>query len=275
MTRFLLTSALIACNAFAQFEVAAIRPTPSGATQQFCGPPFGSQPSTTQYVLLSCTVRALVGRAWDLRKFEFPVPANPAWISSARYDITAKSAAPVNPMQHERMLRSLLEDRFRLKWHREKRDQPIYFLTMAKSGLKLKPTVPDTCVPWDRKAPPPFPMPGKPPTCDYILHPQTPDGLGMGMEGIGVPMSSLASQLTDLLGRPVIDNTGFSGIFDIHLTFARDSSLAYGSLPDEPGQAHGEPNIFTAIRSIGLNIVSGKGPVDVFIIDSVQRPSEN
>ena len=91
-------------------------------------------------------------------------------------------------------------------------------------------------------------------------------------------MSSLASHLAALLGRPVVDNTGFTSIFDIHLKFARDSSLAFGGRPDEPGQSadpSGRPNIFTAIRSLGINITPGKGPVDVFIVDSVQRPLEN
>ena len=275
-------AAILACGTlFAQtahFDVAVIKPTPPGTVQQYCGPPFGAQPAPLQYVLLSCTVRELVGRSWSLRKFEFSVPADPAWISAAHYDITAKSAAPVNPMQHDKMLQPLLEDRFKLKWHREKREQPVYFLTAAKGGVKLSATTAGTCIPWDRKAPPPLPAPGKPPTCDYVMMPQTPDRLGLGIEGIGVPMSSLASHLTDLLGRPVIDNTGFTGIFDLHLKFARDSSLAFGGLPDQPGQqaeTAGWPNIFTAIRKLGLNIVAGKGPVDVFVIDSAQRPSEN
>jgi uncharacterized protein (TIGR03435 family) len=261
-----------------KFDVAVIKPTAPDGAQHSCGPPFGAQPGPLQYVLLDCTVRELVGRSWSLRKFEFFVAAEPAWISSAHYDITAKSAAPVNPMQHDKMLQPLLEERFHLKWHREKRQLPVYFLTAAKGGVKLTATAAGSCIPWDRKSPPPFPMPGKPPTCDYILMPGTPDRLGLGMEGTGVPMSSFASHLTDLLGRPVIDNTGFAGIFDIHIKFARDSSLAFGGVPDQPGQAaetSGLPNIFTAIRALGLNIVAGKGPVDVFVIDSVQRPSEN
>jgi len=261
-----------------KFDVASIKPTAPGGVQQYCGPPMGAQPGPLQYVLVDCTVRDLVSRSWSLRKFEFVVPADPAWISTAHYDINAKSAASVNPMLHDKMLQPLLESRFRLKWHREKRELPVYFLTAAKGGVKLSPTRAGTCIPWDRKAPPPGPAPGKPPTCDYILFPGTPDRLGLGMEGIGVPMSSLAAHLTDLLGRPVIDNTGFTGIFDIHLKFARDSSLAFDGLPEQPGQTAetaGWPSIFTAIRSLGLSIAAGKGPVDVFVIDSVQRPSEN
>lgn len=100
----------------------------------------------------------------------------------------------------------------------------------------------------------------------------------MGIEGIGVRISSLASRLSSLLGRPVIDNTGLNAIYDIHLKFARDSSLAFGGRPEIAGQSpdpNGLPNIFTAIRSLGLNIATGKGPVEVFIVDSVQKPTEN
>ena len=85
--------------------------------------------------------------------------------------------------------------------------------------------------------------------------------------------------LAILLGRPVIDNTRFAGTVDVHLKFARDSSLALGSpRPGEPppsGDPSALPNVFTAIRSLGLNIESGKGPIEVFVIDSAQKPSEN
>lgn len=271
-----------------RFEVASIKPsapggtpsgTPRGVIFQGCVPPFGSTPSRLQYILYNCTVRDLVRRAWSLsRPFEFSFPSDPAWASSVRYDIAAKSAAPVNPIDHGLMLQSLLEDRFKLKWHREKKELPVYYLSLSKGGLKLPATAPGSCTPWDKKSPPPPPYPDKPPTCDYILMPQSPDGLGLGMDGTGVPISSLASRLTDLLGRLVVDKTGFTGTFNLHIKFARDSSLALGGIPEQGGQASdpaGLPNIFSVIRKIGLTIESGKGPVDVFVMDSVQRPSEN
>jgi len=267
------------CAQSARFEVASIKPGAPGG--QGCG--INRAVSTLQLTHLQlattdCSLRNLITDAFALMPWELDLTNAPAWVSSEHYDILAKSAKPTSVRGLMTMLGPLLEDRFRLKWHREKKQLPVYYLTVAKAGVKLTPTKSGTCVPFDHNSPPLPPIPGNPTSCDYILFPGTPDGLGMGIEGTGVPMSSLASRLSSLLGRPVVDTTDFTGIFDIHLKFARDSSLAFGGRPDEPGQSadpSGLPNIFTAIRSLGLNITAGKGPVDVFVIDSVQRPTEN
>ncbi len=272
-----------------RFEVASIKPSAPGGSPhgqpagmaggERCTPLFGAPSSSLQYSLFNCTVRELVGRAWNLQAFEFSVPADPAWLSSARYDITAKAAVSANALQHAQMLQPLPEDRFRLKWHREKREEPVYYLTIAKRGAKLTPTKPGSCTPWDHKGPPPPPYPDKPPTCDYVLFPRIPDSPGIGMEGIGVSMTSFAEHLTGMFGRPVIDRTGIATLFDVHIKFTRESAGAFANRSDAPvaiaPEPSGLPSIFTAIRSLGLNIEAGKGPVDVFVIDSAQRPSAN
>jgi uncharacterized protein (TIGR03435 family) len=81
-----------------------------------------------------CTVRDLVMRAWNVRGYELRLPGNQPWISSARFDVTAKSASPVSPIELGQMLGPLLEDRFRLKWHREKQEAPVYFLESGSRG---------------------------------------------------------------------------------------------------------------------------------------------
>lgn len=95
-------------------------------------------------------------------------------------------------------------------------------------------------------------------------------------------MATLVSRLTDVLRRPVIDKTGFAGTFDLDLKFAVDESLA--GLPsrssmgisDEPADPSGLPSIFTALREqLGLKIESTKGPVEVIVIDHIERPSAN
>jgi len=272
-------AALLACLALylsaaetgAKFEVASIRPSAPGRT--FCG---NTTSSSLQLTMQGCTVKDFVGIAWDVRSFALFLPPDQPWISSVRFDITAKSGGPVNPADQWHMLGPVLEDRFRLKWHREKRDLPVYYASVAKGGLKLPATKAGTCTAWDKKGPPPPPDPRNLPTCDYILFPGTQDGRGLGMDGTGVPMESLVAHLVTLLGRPVIDKTGFSGIFDVHLRFERDSSLALATRADVSGEApSGLPSVFTAVRAAGLNIEAGKGPVDVFVVDSVQKPSEN
>ena len=271
-------AAILACGTLcaqtAHFEVASIKPSAPGSRGCILNSTF----SNLQIRPADCPVKTLITAAWSLAPWELDLTNAPAWVSSEHYDISAKSAKPTSARGLTTMLGPLLEDRFRLKWHRQKKQLPVYYLTVAKSGVKLTPTKPGTCTPYDHNSPPPPPIPGNPTSCDYILLPGTPDRLGMGIEGIGVPMSSLVSRLSGLLGRPVVDNTAFTAIFDIHLKFARDSSLAIGGRPDQPGESpdpNGLPNIFTAIRSLGLNITPGKGPVDVFVIDSVQKPTEN
>ena len=259
-----LFASLLACSGVyaqpAHFEVASIKPSAPGGRGCILNSTFSNQ----QIRPTDCPVKTLITAAWSLAPWELDLANTPAWISSDHYDISAKSAKPTSARGLTNMLGPLLEDRFRLKWHREKRQLPVYYLTAAKGGVKLAPTKPGTCIPFDHNSPPPPPNPANPTSCDYILFPGTPDRLGLGIEGIGVPMSSLASRLSGLLGRPVIDNTGFTSIFDIHLKFARDSSIVIGGGPEAVGQSaepSGLPNIFTAIRSLGLNITAGKGPV--------------
>ena len=90
--------------------------------------------------------------------------------------------------------------------------------------------------------------------------------------------SFVSPTLVNLLGRPVIDETGFTGTFDVHLKVARDSIPAMSGSPGGLAPANepsGLPDIFTAIRSLGINVEAGKALIDVFVIDSVRRPSEN
>jgi uncharacterized protein (TIGR03435 family) len=225
--------------------------------------------SRQQLRLVMCSVHDLVARAWSVRDYDLRLPAGQQWISKMRYDITAKAPGPASPIEQWRMLGPLLEERFHLKWHREKREAPVYFLQAAKGGIKLPPTKPGTCTAWpDHRYPPPPPDPRKPPTCDYPLMPGTPDRRGLSVVGTGVTMPSLVNQLTALLGRNVIDRTGFTGSFDLHVLFERQTAV-------DSATPSGYPSLFTAVRTLGLNLVAGKAPIDVLVVDSAQQPSEN
>jgi uncharacterized protein (TIGR03435 family) len=95
--------------------------------------------------------------------------------------------------------------------------------------------------------------------------PMGPGPNGRGMSGRNIPMSYLAFTLSRALDRNVIDKTGLDGFWDVTLDFARDQD------PNQDG-----PSIFTAVREqLGLRLVSGKGPVEHLVIESVERPTAN
>jgi uncharacterized protein (TIGR03435 family) len=255
-----------------RYEVASIKRSASDKNGFGCG--YKSSP--LQLTLEACPLDRLIVMAFGLGPHE--LQGGPAWISAESYTITAKSLRPANSIDQYGMLQPLLEDRFRLKWHWGKKESSVYFVTASDRGLKLSPTAPGSCVPFDEKSGPPPPQPGKLPSCGLSLFPQVQDGKGLGIDVTATTMQMFLGGLRIFVGRPLIDNTGFKNTFDVHIKFARDGSLAAGGLPDAPSDANepsGLPNIFTALRGLGLNIKSGKAPMDVFVVDNVQRPSDN
>ncbi|HVV43900.1 MAG TPA: TIGR03435 family protein [Bryobacteraceae bacterium] len=233
--------------------------------------------SPVQFSIHGCSVRGLISSAWGLRAWQMSLPKD-AWISSIPWDVNAKSSMPVHPGDHWRMMQAVLRDRFALKVHHETRQLPVYYLSVSKRGLKLSESKPGNgCRPFDHKSPPHPPAPGEAPYCDYLSMPETKDRAGLQIIGTELSISSLiAPGLTMLLGRPVIDRTGLTGRYDIHLSFSMDSIPAFAASPiARGGDPAGWPDLFTAIRETGLDIESGKGPVDVLVVDSVQQPSQN
>jgi uncharacterized protein (TIGR03435 family) len=159
------------------------------------------------------------------------------------------------------MLQSLLADRFGLALHRESREMPVYFLTAAKGGLKLA-SAEGSCVKPDPNMPP---AGRKLPFCGSVRSGPA------GMDAWKINIKTLASNLSGALGRSVIDKTIFQGTFDVHLEFARDQ---VGTHPPETDS--GAPSLFTAVQEqLGLKLESGKAPVEVLVIDHVEKPSEN
>jgi len=105
------------------------------------------------------------------------------------------------------------------------------------------------------------------------------DGL---LEGRRISMTQLASALSDLLGRPVFDKTGYAGAFDLHLEFTFEGIAGFNgggftapSLPAEAGNTDAKPTIFTAIQKMGLRLESRRGPAEILVIDQAERSSEN
>ena len=195
----------------------------------------------------------------------------PAWAKTARYDIHGKTTQPVGRRELWPMLVPVLEDRFRLRAHREEREMPVYTLTVERSGRLPEPKA--VCYDPDGPMPQAVTTPhGQRPllACGTTL--ALPGPVHGTIWGTKVRMPALASELTNLLRRHVVDNTGSDDTFDLELTFALDGSIPGVLIPETSGK----PNIFTAMREqLGLTLESGRAPVEVLVVDRIEPPSEN
>lgn len=197
------------------------------------------------------TVKSLILTSYRIP--ESQLIGGPDWIGTLRFDIEAKVADFVQargPEQQLSLIRSLLEDRFQLKVHREIREAPVFNLVVGKNGSKLKKAV-------DKDGTVSSGMRGGPDVAE--------------MTGTGNSIEDLIRRLAPQVGRPVIDKTNLKGQFDFKMTFnprplvSADSSKQFAA-----------PDIFTALEEqLGLKLESSKGPVEVLVIDSIQRPTEN
>ena len=193
------------------------------------------------------------------------------------------------------MLAAVLEDRFRLKSHRESRQMPVYDLSAQASGIRLPETVPGSCTPFDPNAAPPA-TPEEATkraedTCGGGVFLRLPEG-GVRVTVKGFTLAQLASRLQQYVDRPVVDHTGSSKLFDIGLSFdnralslnagdahpASDEVQRTGAAKEggaNTGEASGLPNVFAALKKVGLSLTSDRGGVEVMVIDHLERPSEN
>jgi uncharacterized protein (TIGR03435 family) len=231
-------------------------------------------------------VRPMITFAYELAQYQ--LVGGPSWLTTDAFDIVAKmegDPAPVapgtgttDPMRLA--LRSLLADRFKLKAHRETREMDIFALVMAKPGgapgPSLKPSTADCAAQAAaarRGGPPPGP-PGPPaagsPFCGIF---GGPGRLRFG----GLPASQLAQAFSGQAGRMVVDRTGLTGSWDFELTYAAEGRGGPGGGgPDVPAPDPNAPSFFTAIQEqLGLKLESTKGPVDVLVIDAIEKPVDD
>jgi uncharacterized protein (TIGR03435 family) len=251
------------------------------------------------------TVAQLIGVARRLNPFDDSLfRGGPAWARSDRYTIEASTNDPVangptgagdTPADKvlKSMLQALLEDRFHLRARRETEEIPMYALTVAKSGLKLKRTEAGACTEPDPAAPPHVPAPAEKPECHSISNgkngPNATNGWNspnMAFDYIGVSLSEFAAQIGANLDHRVIDKTGVTDLFSFYLEFARDENAPGPNLPDgapmfvppptAPTGVPPGPSVFAALeQQLGLKLEPIKGPREFIVIDHVERPSEN
>jgi uncharacterized protein (TIGR03435 family) len=240
-----------------QFEVASIKPNNSGSSSSR-----SSSDGTSGYFRgANVTVRSLIVSGYRL--FDLQVVGGPDWITTARFDIEAKVDRTVLPLREpdaiSLMIQSLLEERFQLKMHRETRELPVFTLTVGKSGAKL------TCT-----------VEGRPGPGGLKAGSSRSSGTAAGteMSGSGITIAQLINMLSGPVGRPIIDKTNLTGQYDFTLKFAPLQNVT-----DPAGDRGAEPigpSLFTALEEqLGLKLESSKGPVEVLVIDSVSKPSEN
>ncbi|MGB6946369.1 MAG: TIGR03435 family protein [Bryobacteraceae bacterium] len=243
----------MAADAKPAFEVATIKPS-NPATPGQVITLRGAEVITT-----NVTVRDLINLAYWLHPKQ--VTGGPAWTESEKYDMAGKPDVPGQPNvdQMKLMIQKLLADRFQLKFHFEKRDMPAYAVRIAKTGAKIIRSQDD-----------PKGLPGF-----YFGR----AAAGTTLTFRNSPMSQVTAVLQNIMDKPVVDQSGLTEKYDFTLTFTLDPAQAVrlGGAPtpaaDNPDAA---PDVFAAFeQQLGLKLESAKAPVDVMVIDKVERPSEN
>jgi uncharacterized protein (TIGR03435 family) len=244
------------------FEVASVKRNGSWFSRGFS---FGG--GAGQFTATNVPLRELILAAYQVQPFQ--VEGGPAWINSDHFDIVAKLPGvpppprPGEPTFRQLALRRLLAERFKLVLRHQTKDFPVYALVTVRPDGKLGPR----------------------------LHKSTTDcttaanrslcsiqGFQGGLQSRGLPIGYLAANLSPLLQRVVLDRTGLTGNYDFDLTWTPDQLLPGRGEPP-PGAPRIDPNgpsLFTAMQEqLGLKLESTKGPVDVLVIDHVEKPASD
>jgi bla regulator protein blaR1 len=234
-----------------EFDAASVKPSNPNSTN---GTVVNTTPGGRLHVV-NATLKDLIETAYDVRSFQ--IEGGPKWADATRYDVDAVPGAhpqgtAVTPQDWTNVrfeVQALLKDRFQLQLHRESRIAPIYSLAIAKGGIRSS-------------------------VLSTTQSPQKGITAGQGtMLGEAASMTQLSYKLSRLLQRPVVNNTGLEGNFDFKLEWTPDPGT---SAPDgQPVDTSG-PSIFSALQEqLGLRLEATKGPVDVLVIDHVDKPSGN
>ena len=277
-----------AAGATPKFEVASIRPCEPGHG------PLGFGVAPGKLTVRCLTVKSLIGTAYmnnaesgvGTPSAHDAISGGPSWLSSAEYDIEAKAEGnPSGAVMSGPMLRALLEERFGLKLHRETKEIPLYELTVARSGFKLKALPEGSCTPFDSFAPEPQGLArdearaAAAQRCNWALGANARGQLNIHAANLDQMAARFSYMLA--IDRPVANRTGIAGIFDFHLEFSPGENTPHIVLEGSGGEppaaaASAGPSIFTALQEqFGLKLEPAKGPGEFLVIDHVERPSEN
>jgi uncharacterized protein (TIGR03435 family) len=262
-----------------RFEVTSVKPNSTGRA----GPTQTRFLPGGRFVATNIPVKLLIGQAYQLPYYR--LLGGPPWLDSEAFDIEATANGDLSPRGGQRPLRtalqSLLADRYKLVAHAETRQLPAYALVLARDDRRLGPSLirseRNDCaaILADVAArapggPPPPPLPGnQAPPCGAF----TGNGM-MSLDSATLPR--LTDFLSAELNRKVFDRTDLTGLFNVHLTWTPDPLPAGPLPPDVPPIDPNGPSIFTAVKEqLGLKLDPTTGPVDVLVIDRVERPTPN
>jgi uncharacterized protein (TIGR03435 family) len=228
------------------FDVASVKANKSGVG----GARWGARPGG--YRAVNTVLKRLIISAYEIKQ-QAQLHGGPSWIESSRFDIearapgdTANGAFKLDEHLANLMLQSLLEERFKLEVHHESKEIPVYFLVLAKGGHKES----------------------------KVKGPPSPE---VRRFGAGGPVTALADSISSVLGRPVIDKTGLTGSHNFLMEVPIED-YPRSPVADGPALASASAGavIFAAMeQQLGLKLESGRAPVDVLVIDRVEKPSEN
>jgi uncharacterized protein (TIGR03435 family) len=249
------------------FEVATIKQNKSGDTLSGVQRQPGGRLTITNQ-----SVRTMITFAYRITGYQ--VVGGPGWTDSDRFDVLAKIEGrpevivpgSLEPDSSQLALRKLLADRFKLKLHREMRELDVYALTMAKPGTRgpgLTPSGSD-CAAMAEQLRQGKTLPPAARTATGAVPCSILGGAGrISFDGYG--MAQVANMLIGQAGRMVVDRTGLSGSWQFVLTFAPEGATDSNA-----------PSLFTALQEqLGLKLESGKSPVEVTVIDSIEHPTED
>ena len=231
------------------FEVASVKPSQSVREGYSIHNELGGR-----FEAANAPLAAFIQYALSVQVYQ--VVGGPGWIRDVRFDIQATAGqSDSNVKNAERFarirarLRHLLEDRFQLQLREEQREMPVYGLEVEKGGVRMKAAEP-------------------------LGNVNTNGGpAGSTMNGKGMTMPRLAQVLSGIASRPVYDETGLSGAYDLELKYSPDMAAPDGGAGAKESSY---PSLFTALKEqLGLRLIGKKGTAPVWVVVRAERPGEN
>jgi len=276
------------------FEVASIKPAePLSAERMMAGQQhISANVDAARVSFLDLSLAELIRAAYRVKLYQI---SGPDWMTTARFDVVAKLPEGAKADQVPEMLRTLLEERFHLALHNSSKEMPVYALVVGKEGSKLKESTPDdatdgadaaaggSAAAGGRSGMVASPMTTSGPNGSSRMS-VTPNGMHLDLKNMTV--ASMLDWLSRFTDRPVVDQTGLAGRYDLALDVSRDEMLnaarAAGMVIDAVRRAPegatdpGGDSVFASVQKAGLKLEPRRLPLTLLVVDRLDKtPTEN